>query len=366
MSSSILYAYFRTHNPPKNVFTTTYIPILNIPAKDVDLRPEFKAVLQMADIAPADLLTLDDLPSTTDMPSKLPVNRTRWIIVDHNKLEGEIGAIYSDAVHGVIDHHVEEHAVPKETAPEPRMIESCGSCTSLVLHFFEEDWTSLPPSASDDAFLAKLALGSILVDTKNLEDESKATHRDRSARDLCVEKIKQVDTEWNQKTFYEDVDKAKKDIESLPLQGILRKDYKEWTEAGMKLGMSSVVKPLQFLASKAQDEENPRHGYESVSWDSELNGFMGSRELDLHAVMTAFVQRDTFVRELALQWKDVRANAAGERFNDVAREQLGLEPQSINGIAETNRKVWRQHAVEKSRKQVAPLIRAAMKEESDV
>ena len=50
---------------------------------------------------------------------------------------------------------------------------------------------------------------------------------------------------WDRTKFYKEITAAKKDIESIALDGILRKDYKQWTENGMKLGMSSVVKPLE-------------------------------------------------------------------------------------------------------------------------
>ena len=145
-TSSILYAYFSSLHPPSHAFTPLYIPLLNIPGSEVDLRPEFTKLFYHANISPSHLITLDDLPPASDLENKLPPSNTRWILVDHNSLQGNLGAVYAPRVHGVIDHHEEENAVPKDTEPEPRIVEKSGSCSSLVIRTFKSKWDALAVS----------------------------------------------------------------------------------------------------------------------------------------------------------------------------------------------------------------------------
>lgn len=131
---------------PRDAFTQIYIPLLNIPGSDISLRPEFTKLFHHANISPSHLVTLDDLPPASDLEVKLPPANTRWILVDHNSLQGNLGAIYASRVHGVIDHHEEENAVRKDTEPEPRIVEKSGSCSSLIIRTFKSKWDVLASS----------------------------------------------------------------------------------------------------------------------------------------------------------------------------------------------------------------------------
>jgi hypothetical protein len=88
MSCSLLYAYIRSLSPPKNAFTPLYVPITNIPAADIQLRPEFLAVFKHANIESGHLITLDDLPALSEIETQLAPENTKWILVDHNALLG--------------------------------------------------------------------------------------------------------------------------------------------------------------------------------------------------------------------------------------------------------------------------------------
>ena len=119
---------------------------MNIPGSDINLRPEFAKLFRHANISISHLITLDDLPPASDLEDKLPPANTRWILVDHNSLQGNLGAIYASRVHGVIDHHEEENAVTKDTKPEPRIVKNSGSCSSLVIYNFKSKWDALASS----------------------------------------------------------------------------------------------------------------------------------------------------------------------------------------------------------------------------
>ena len=394
-TSSVIYAYLRSLRPPCGAFTPLYIPLLNVPEADIQLRPEFIKLFHHANISASHIITLDDLPPPSRLEDQLPPANTQWILVDHNSLQGSLGSIYSSRVHGVIDHHVEEHAVPEDTTSEPRVLEKSGSCSSLVVRTFQSTWDAVSGSSlssgaahaqsSDsvtddsvvaqgwDAQVAKLALGSVLEDTSNLTSESKTMPVDREVVRYLEAKIQMSAKDartWNRDKFYKEITRAKKDIEELPLDGILRKDYKQWTENETKLGMSTVVKPLDFIAKKAATERPD--GDKGEAFSAAIQTFVGVRDLSIYAIMTTSKTAEgQFQRQLFLQ-ATAAAVAAADRFTKNAAAELGLVDLTIEAIEDEKiaarkagenlyRRVWQQKAVDRSRKQVGPMIREAMK-----
>ncbi|KAH9882644.1 hypothetical protein J1614_000880 [Plenodomus biglobosus] len=390
MSCSILYAYIRSMSLPKNAFSSIYIPITNIPAIDIQLRPEYLAVFKHANVEAKHLITLDDLPALSDIQSHLAPENTNWILVDHNKLQGQLGKIYSHRVAGVIDHHDDEGSVPRDTGNEPRIIKKSGSCTSLIANYCRPYWDQLSGSAmssgaacaqgdslSDDAAyvkrwdadVAKLGMASILIDTANLKDENKTTEDDRVAVEYLEAKIMlcpQLAASFDRGSFYAEMDAAKKDIGTMALQDILRKDYKQWDQQGLRLGVSSVVKPIEFLQQKAGNEVA---GLASgKAFLSAIETFSEERGLDLYSLMTTSTSSDgKFQRELLLWAFNQDAVTAAKVFATNAKDELGLETwDGSSDVAEGSqsnkqwRRVWWQRQVQHSRKRVAPLLREAM------
>lgn len=366
--------------------------MFNAAESDIAIRPEFEALFHHANISASHLITRDDLPPSEKLSERLKPASTRWILVDHNKLLGELGSIYSSSVLGVIDHHEDEKAVPQDTYPEPRVIEQCGSCTSLVVHTLQSSWDKLSNSAlssgaghaqgeiiADDAMvrrvwdaqIAKMALASILIDTTNLTAESKVKAVDRDAVEYLEAKIQLSPKNmiWDRLKFYREIDEAKKNLEAFDLSDILRKDYKEWTENGIKLGVSSVVKPLEFLVSKAQ-RNNAKHEHEA--FHQAAKDFMESRSLSVFSIMTAFTSGDQFCRELYLCTNSSAGADAISKFSECAASRLNLEDKTVEGISSGDyrpatdkdsyamTRIWLQKDTTKSRKQVAPLLKAAM------
>lgn len=352
------------------------------------MRPEFLEVFKHANIEPAHLITLDDLPAFSDVQAKLKPENTKWILVDHNALQGQLGKIYSSRVQGVVDHHDDEGKVPKDTGDEPRIIEKSGSCTSLITNYVRPTWEMLSGSAlssgaahaqgdsmSDDsavvkrwdASVAQLGLASILIDTSNLQDKNKTTDHDRKAVDYLEAKIMlspQLATTFNRLSFYEAIDAAKKDIGPLKLQDILQKDYKEWSQDdGQKLGISSIVKDIDFLQKKAGDESGSQSDKAFLDL---LQSFAKERSLDLYSIMTTSTSSSgDFQRELLLWAFTAKAVSWAKSFADTSGEELGLEGwDGSSSVASGEddgqwRRVWYQRQVQHSRKRVAPLLRQA-------
>ena len=348
---------------------------MNLPASGLRLRPEFTTVCAHANIAIDRLITLDDLPSASR-----PLASARWILVDHNKLQGQLGYQYSSRVHGVIDHHEEENAVPQDTDPEPRVIEKCGSCTSLVVRQCKTAWDSISSSSMStgaahgqeeavindsattqgwDAQVAKMALCSILVDTANLKAPGKVEQVDRGSVDYLEAKIQLSSKDariWNRDSFYKEIDEAKRDIGGLSLTEVFSKDYKGWIENGRKIGISSVVKSMDFLVQKANEEK-------LSSFEDQLQQFMVDRDLSICAIMTTSTSSEgEFKRELLVQ-ACPSASSLAIKFAEQGASEFQLQNLDIKGISTQDklgqswRKVWLQNDVSKSRKQVAPLLR---------
>ncbi|KAH0545276.1 hypothetical protein FGG08_000575 [Glutinoglossum americanum] len=417
--SALLFAYLRSctpelpsyHSHQPNI-TNLYTPLANLSCADLRLRPEFLALLPHADLDPSLLITLDDLPPPPERASKLPPEDTKWVLVDHNALQGDLGEVYGGRVRGVIDHHEEENKVPSDTGPEPRIVERSGSCTSLVTEYFKNGWDKLSAQArlsfSDDgeepenptspveepnvgrvydAQVAKLALGAILIDTVNLTSPSRVTPHDARAVEYLEAKIAAGPdgAKWDRNKFYEELNAAKQDISDLSVEDILRKDYKEWTGADgkLKLGVSSVVKPLSWLVEKATSDADDDDDKEAdpaaaaaaaakptppTPFLDALTTFSKSHSLSLLALMTASTSPTTgaFERELLVCAHGPAATEALARFERDAGAALGLrawdgaleELAAVQG--EGVRKVWRQGETAMSRKQVMPLLRKAV------
>lgn len=391
MSSALLYAYLRSMAPPPNAFSPVYVPIINIPASDIPLRPEYTAVFRHANVDAKHLITLDDLPALSDIQAHLLPEKTRWVLMDHNQLQGQLGRVYSHRVAGVVDHHDDEGSVPHKTTDEPRIIEKAGSCTSLVVNYCRSAWEQLSSSAPGsgvvhvpgdrvagdeacgqhwDAEVAKLGMASLLIDTANLLDENKCTEHDRMAAaylDAKLQHCGQAAASFDRDAFYAEIDEAKKDIGAMGLQDILRKDYKQWDQQGhTKLGVSSVVKPLAFLQDKAGDEA-PGTASDQALVDA-LARFAQVRALDMYSVMTTSTsEQGGFQRELVVWAFNAKAVAAAQAFATQSAEELGLEAwQGDSRVAEGEpgqgqwRRVWWQRQAQHSRKRVAPLLRAAL------
>ncbi|KAL0930328.1 exopolyphosphatase [Colletotrichum truncatum] len=349
LCSAVLYAYLRTQAPPH----TLHIPISNLPRDDLKLRPEMTAALAHAELKPSDLLTLDDLPSGAD---ELPASDTRWVLVDHNVLTGDLAKKYSRRVVGCVDHHTDENKVPKETGDEPRVIEPCGSCSSLIVEYCKPTWE---PREDVDKHLARLALAAILIDTTTLKSKDKTTEKDITAVEF-LEKF--AGETYDREAFSKEISDFKEDISALSFRDIFRKDYKQWDDQGSGpkpavMGVSAVVQDLWYLLDRAEGKEDVLLG-EFEKWSKE-------KDLDIGSIMTTTNSGGEFKRELFLWAFNKNAVEACKAFEKEYKEELGLETWGegrLDRVGEDEwRKGWSQKNLAHSRKQVAPMLRDAIR-----
>ncbi|KFA78687.1 hypothetical protein S40288_01638 [Stachybotrys chartarum IBT 40288] len=344
LCSALVLAYIRSNTAPH----TLHVPLSNIPREDLALRTEMTAVLRHAGLTPADLLTLTELPS-------LKPEDTRWVLVDHNSLTGQLGQ-FAGRVVGCVDHHVDEGAVGKDV--QPRVIEPCGSCISLIINEERESWDELSglqleegDVAEEDEKLAKLALAPILIDTVNLTAQSKTKDKDVSAAAFLESKIS--DPHFKRDDYFREIAEVQQDISQLSFRDIFRKDYKEWSDANISLGVSSIPQHFEYLVNKAETAD---------VFIDELAKWAKEKGLDIVSIMTASAGEDgEFTRQLLVWGLSDGGKAAVRKFVEMA-DGLKLQTWRDGELDEgQSRLAWQQGDVASSRKQVAPLLREAMK-----
>ncbi|KAB5539487.1 hypothetical protein GE09DRAFT_319219 [Coniochaeta sp. 2T2.1] len=364
LCSALALAYLRSHTPPN---FNLHIPLANLRRADLALRPELGAVLRRAGVGVEDLLTLSEFEEA-DVKSE----ESRWVLVDHNAVTGVVKEKFADRVVGCVDHHDDEGVVPLATGEEPRVIKKCGSCMSLVVEHGTEAWTALVEAkkveakkagdgataqADWDAQLAFLVLGPILIDTTNLTSKDKTAPTDVQAVECAEALIKGSGAAYDRDAYFKELMELKEDISSLSYRDIFRKDYKKWSDNGLTLGTSSVSRGIGYLLEKIGDKGE---------FLSALRSWSEEEGLDIACVMTTMHPEGGFAREGLLWGFNERAVSAVKSFVDKNGSKLGLETWRDGELDNTKgekewRACWRQLAVENSRKQVAPMLRDAMR-----
>ncbi|OIW28618.1 exopolyphosphatase [Coniochaeta ligniaria NRRL 30616] len=362
LCSALALAYLRTHSPPHH---TLHIPLANLHRPDLALRPELGAVLRRAGVALDDLLTLSELEQASVRPED-----SRWVLVDHNAVTGLVKEKFAHRVVACVDHHEDEGAVPMHTQDEPRVVKKCGSCMSLVVEYGTEAWTALAEKEEDgaevkdgngekdwDAQLAFLVLGPILIDTTNLTSKDKTTPTDVQAVEFAEALIRRSGAKYDRNAYFKELTELKEDLSSLSYRDIFRKDYKKWTDGGLTLGTSSVAQGIDYLLERIGGKDE---------FLSELRKWAEEEKLDIACVMTTMHPEGGFAREGLLWGFNEKAVAAVKAFADKNREKLGLETWRDGKLDDTSgskewRACWRQLRIENSRKQVAPMLREAMR-----
>lgn len=421
--SAILYSYCANSRLPTKT-PRAHIPLLNLPnvpagSELYRLRPEFVTALHLSTNCPPlrpderfentpesagkllrdHVVTIADFAqSSKERPSSKDVAADMTLVdwnalpypVDGHQGEGSVAGLpgVSFRTVGCIDHHVNEHFVPRDGSiakDAPLIIQpGPGSCSSLITNEMvrREFWAASADasSAAETAQVAKLALAAMLIDTSNLTAEGKVTDVDIQAVEFLCEEVAKDDPKWDREAFYEEILTAKRNsLDLLTLPEILDRDYKDWTETpsageSVKLGFCSSVKPIRWIIDKAG---GPSQFLKAVRSFAATEG----KQLDVAVVMTSFTHGDDqFARELFVCAKSDCAPAVrgANAFVDQAGSELGLEkwtaldgdcPESREREIRSTldgedsglwRRLWTQANTAASRKQVAPLLRKAV------
>ncbi|KAF3927230.1 Exopolyphosphatase [Dactylellina cionopaga] len=362
-ASSIIYAYMNAlveaPIPPRQAsisaaderegffkrLPVTILPLLNIPRSELSLRPEHAHLIK-SHLS----FTADDISTLDDVLPNLRVDKTTIALVDHNVLQPPLSTKFFNNVTSIIDHHVDEN---KHLDATPRDIKPAGSCTSLVTNhfrtFYSTHWENIPASIHSE--IAKLALAPILIDTANLT--AKVTPIDVVQ---VTELLERLGEGFDRNGFYDGLVEARSDLEGIPVNGLLRKDYKQWTEEanGVVLGVSAITRALSWVVKKAGGVENFKH---------ELREYAEEKKLDVAVVMTSDTSNGGFRRDLLIYGLNERTKPLTQRFEESMNEKFKLEAwpneadEMTEGFEEDGMKAWTQAELDLSRKQVAPVLR---------
>ncbi|KZV74962.1 DHH phosphoesterase [Peniophora sp. CONT] len=396
LASAIAYAWYAT-----NHLQQLTIPLVQIERDDFVLRAENLHALERAGIDPTILLTADEIP--------LPSGET-YALVDHNKLDARFAHVSrpnasgSSLGHGsspstpapgspfgaeskvvaIVDHHADEGA---HLDAKPRIVESAGSCASLVTRLFTAipNYT-IPPE------LALLLLSAITIDTNGLKEGGKALQVDRDAADWLLPQanldesftIASNDKDGNNRAVRElnDILQSKKnDVAHLDTRDLLRRDYKEYMlspawapETTFRAGLATVPRGLKGWLEDLRPSTagtNPKGKLKSSPdfWDACV-AYMDERGLDALGVLTTWRddgrigQRGKSRREQA--WL---VRAASDSDELPRRLWSGLEESKVLKVKRKDGKrygwsregwvarVYEQGDASATRKATAPLLR---------
>ncbi|KKY22624.1 putative exopolyphosphatase [Phaeomoniella chlamydospora] len=376
-----------------------------------EVQDEEKQILQSNMITIHDLQHNEDTKTlfpTTGLPESSNAKPLSVVLVDHNAPAiPNISSEYLSTLNlvGCIDHHEDESKVP--CSASPRIIKTgIGSCTTLVVqHLRDANLWPFPDTNSDSTTnqsaatqLSILALAPIIIDTANLTAPGKVSELDRETVSFLERIIHQCPSHktFDRSKFYEAVSRSKEtSLDNLTIEEILDRDYKEWTETSsssssssssksVKIGISSSLKPISYLLQKSNENSNPDPN-SPTSLIPLIKSFSHSKSLDIHILMTAYTSPDSkFHREILLLPLTSQNSKFVSEFIHLHSEELGLQPWHFEQTTTTNAfkerfqpfsslsssssssepkahdnvvYVFNQTALEKSRKQVGPMIR---------
>lgn len=302
--SAIAYSFWAFHQHGKQI-----IPLINIPRDDLPLRRDIVHLLKSIDVDLSHLVFIEDVKERDDY---------QFILVDHNVPRGELKDQIARSVIGIVDHHKDEFQFE---SVDPRRVEICGSCSSLVHMIFKQTIEKLDLDLSEKKFM----LAPLALDTNGLTQRVEL--KDRQSFDLF--KLDQHSFD----DFTKEMKLAKDNIEGMSCYDLLRKDYKQWTTDERKeLGVSSSTANLMYLSSLDGFEDD-------VSRWAQLNRL---KEL---VIMSSFEQDGEFQRQIGFQ--ESTAFDLGELTEELNLVHL----KDIKGF-----KIYQQRNIKASRKQVAPLL----------
>lgn len=320
MASAVTYAWYLNLTDADG----KYFPMINIPKADFKLRTEAVYLFHEAGVNIDNLLFAEDV----DLDKLKAGSNLKLILVDHNKLASSQTGLET-LITGILDHHADEESYPPAAVTDIRPV---GSAATIVAESFLKD----QKDAIDDS-LGTLLLGTILLDTVNLDPEAgRVTDDDAKAAKEIIEVTGQ-----DSKKLFDKLQFEKFNVSSLGSYDLLRKDYKEWQMGSVKLGIGSVLLPIEDWVSKDPDIAD------------ECGKYMKERKLDVLLAMNAFTSPE-FTRQLVVYIPDESLRTKTVTF--LEGSDLGLKKLHVNSSAD-GCAFYNQKNLGISRKKLQPLLK---------
>lgn len=358
--SAIAYSYLFSKKYPSE---QPYLPLLNIPEDQLKLRKDIVLLLKSHSISPSLLYFLDDVQKWSKLFS---LARFDVALVDHCNLQGEIlTELYSQNrlnVSAIIDHHEDENAFVNA---KPRVIQTCGSCSSLVFDY----WHSINTPDIDPGII-ELLLGPLLIDTLNmsLKVEQGDVIAIQNYKEILENAGFPLDSEIhfavdgsknNFERVYDTLKAAKKDLDGLAPYDIFLKDFKLFvfqtkSNEPVSIGFSSIGKPISWLLKNFKKSEVI----------DGLKGIQKTYQLDIVILGTSFNKHNPreHAREFCYYPVNSKFSSLGDYTSTLDLNSDIYKLDSIESKLEMINdkiifKVYNMGNAEASRKQVVPEIK---------
>ncbi|UZJ52521.1 hypothetical protein CBS101457_001841 [Exobasidium rhododendri] len=377
MTAALTWAYHLSHSQqandsrtslgmPEHTHPTKAIALLQTPQDALDLRPENKLALHNAQMSPGhrDLLTIDELP----LPAvELAMKIKGIILVDHPVPL----SVWSQArIISIFDHHKDRGVAPDA---KPRLFESTASCTTIVAREMLNELERLPEEYHMPHEVIELILDAIALDSSGLQKGTPEDHF--TARRLLRR------SDWKKqkllgvmKRLNDDMSKAKKDLDSLGIRDLLRRDWKgdlaktkSERYPTLHLGLASIPYSLDDQIQRTLHEETQSWFNIEQAWTTEIGADI-SLSLNSYRLRTDAHYDSNDVREICLvvQAGDrLSVEAADDLFNTVKTalaesDFLDAEPwHKVNELKE-RQMVFVHHQVNGGRKLIRPIVEEAV------
>ncbi|XBW37025.1 hypothetical protein QEN19_002605 [Hanseniaspora menglaensis] len=333
--SAIIYSYFNYLDNNKLI-----LPVINIPREDLKLRKDIVNVLESVGIEKdtddkkSPLIFIEDIKQIKKS-LKCSIDA---ILVDHNEIQG-IAIDTIDRVIGIIDHHedTKTYNVDLINAFEnPLIIESCGSCSSLVTNY----WVPKLGHTTINNQVMKLGLAAAVLDTSNFK--SKVEHQDLEALKFYKQFLPQA---YDVKIFFKQLKTHKSDLTGFNMFDLLRKDFKLFEFNGHKVGMSSLGESMESFIAK--------FGNESIK--EACNRYYRLNSMDILLLLTSYSDSNKQHKRQIIFYSSKNTELESKVFCNI-KDELELHP--IAEIKEFS--AYAQNKDRASRKQIAPIVGKAL------
>ena len=337
MISSLVYSHFKSHIDPDP--SVLYAPFWQVERVDISLRPEavwLFDILELKDVIEK-VFCLDDI----EMLENLDVIR-QVILCDHNR-----ATVFLDAdVVEVIDHHADTKT---HLYTSKYIVREVGSCCTLIAQellssevgrnvLFKKD--KLGDWGEDFSHSMLCLYSCILLDTSLL------TLKTSELEFFVLEELNLRNSSLAN-ILYEELIVRRSDVSSFTKRQLLRKDLKFGGTPSSKFAISSIPLPI--------DEFLNEDGFDAIIH------ICSQKQLDVFCIMAAFKSDSIFYRQLLIFFSDQYLQHVPNCLDRAkiwwAETNLKLEP-FFPSLSDryASLLVWKQGALESSRKQVLPLF----------
>ncbi|XP_037936168.1 exopolyphosphatase PRUNE1 [Teleopsis dalmanni] len=337
--SALCLAYFYHENKLKSLTTTAknFIPILNIPRKDYQLKTEVNFLFNKYQIQ------VENLTFRDDMQDEL-IKRSEFILVDHH--------VSPFATHcaEVFDHRpLDETAKLPETCKTN--IQLVGSCATLIGELFLKN-ISTENDINKYYLPLELLRNTIILDTVNFSSAAgRATTKDSTVCEAIEKILHKTDYNMSRSDIFDMLRTARADISHLTASQLLRKDLKIITNSNesLKIAMPGFPLQVQDFILKPQAAES-------------LREFAMENNCAIVLLIGMFVREDdgTVKRDIGIiniNSPKLCAKIENELLNS---KDPSLDLQHVNSCCFLGGQFYLQNNIKATRKHIIPIVKNAL------